>query len=158
MPLASEENSSYNIQAMQTIAFLYVILTGYVELHLGRILSMYIANDYLVGAFIVGFRFPHTEGDRIGFRIREELETATFDDLGDALVELEGWRRRTLHRNGEVRRRIYVTTEDGENLSLPLKIKKKKRKALPSTAEYDSWTSTICGGPGGPTSRRGVLG
>lgn len=29
---------------------------------------------------------------------------------------------------------------------------------LPSTAEYDSCTSTIWGGPGGPTSRRGVLG
>lgn len=84
-----------------------MINTGYVELHLGRILSMDIANDYLVSAFVVGLCFPHTEGDRIGFRIREELETTTFDDLGDALVELEGWRRRTLHRNGEVRRRIY---------------------------------------------------
>lgn len=29
---------------------------------------------------------------------------------------------------------------------------------VPSTAEYDSWTSMIWGGPGGPTSRRGVLG
>lgn len=33
-----------------------------------------------------------------------------------------------------------------------------EQHALPSTAEYDSWTSTIWGGPAGPTSRRGVLG
>lgn len=82
-------------------------LTGNVELHLGGILAVDVAHDDLVSALIVGLRLPHAEGDRVGFRIREELEAATLDDLGDALVELESWRGCTLHRDGEVRRRVY---------------------------------------------------
>lgn len=81
-------------------------LTGNVELHLGGILAMDVAHDDLVSALVVRLRLPHAEGDRVGLRVREELEAATLDDLGDALVELESWRGRALHRDGEIRRRV----------------------------------------------------
>lgn len=67
---------------------------------------MDVTHDDLVGALVVGLRLPHAEGDRVGLRVREELEAATLDDLADALVELESWRRVTLHRDGEIRRRV----------------------------------------------------
>lgn len=67
---------------------------------------MDVAHDDLVCALVVGLRLPHAEGDRIGLRVREELESATFDDLGDSLVELEGRCGRTLHPDREVRRRV----------------------------------------------------
>lgn len=67
---------------------------------------MNVAHDDLVSALVVGLRLPHTEGDRVSFRVREELESATFDDLGDPLVELEGRRGRTLHPDREIRRRV----------------------------------------------------
>lgn len=67
---------------------------------------MDVAHDDLVCALVVGLRLPHAEGDRIGLCVRKELESATFDDLGDTLVEFEGRRRRTFHPNSEIRRRI----------------------------------------------------
>jgi len=66
-----------------------------------------VAHDDLISTLIVGLRLPHAEGDRISLCIRKELEAATLDDLGDAFVELESWRGRTLHRDGEIRRRVY---------------------------------------------------
>lgn len=82
-------------------------LTGNIEHHFGRILAVDVTHDDLVGPFIIGFRLPHAEGDRVGLRIREELKATTIDDLGDAFVELESWCRCTLHRDGEIRRRVY---------------------------------------------------
>lgn len=73
---------------------------------------MDIAHDDLVRALIVGLRLPHAEGDRIGLCVRKELESATFDDLGDSFVEFEGRRRRTLNSDREVRRRVYKTVMD----------------------------------------------
>lgn len=70
---------------------------------------MDIAHDDLVRALVVGLRLPHAEGDRIGLCVRKELESATFDDLGDSFVEFEGRRRRTLNSDREVRRRVYKT-------------------------------------------------
>lgn len=67
---------------------------------------MDVAHDDLVCALVVGLRLPHAEGDRIGLCIRKEFESATFDDLGDSLIEFEGWRRRAFHSNREVRRRV----------------------------------------------------
>lgn len=67
---------------------------------------MDVAHDDFVGALVVGLRLPHAEGDRVGFRISEEFESATLDDLRDAFVELERWRGRALHRDGEIRRRV----------------------------------------------------
>lgn len=81
-------------------------LTGNVELHLGGIFAMDVAHDDLVSTLVVGLRLPHAEGDRVGLRIREELKTATVDDLGDAFVKLESWRGCALHRDGEIRRRV----------------------------------------------------
>lgn len=81
-------------------------LTRNIEHHLGRILAVDVTHDDLVGALIIGLRLPHAEGDRVGLRVREELKAATIDDLGDAFVELESWRRCTLHRDGEIRRRV----------------------------------------------------
>lgn len=69
---------------------------------------MDVAHDDLISTLVVGLRLPHAEGDRIGLRVRKELESATFDDLGDALVELEGRCRRTLHSHREVRRRVCI--------------------------------------------------
>lgn len=67
---------------------------------------MDVTHDDLVGALIIGLRLPHAEGDRVGLRVREEFKAATIDDLGDAFVKLESWRRCTLHRDGEIRRRV----------------------------------------------------
>lgn len=67
---------------------------------------MDVTHDDLIGALVVGLRLPHAEGDRVGLRICEEFEAATLDNLGDALVKLESWRGRTLHRDGEIRRRV----------------------------------------------------
>lgn len=67
---------------------------------------MDVAHDDLISTLVVGFRLPHTEGDRVGLRIREELEAATLNDLGDAFVEFESWRGCALHRDGEIRRRV----------------------------------------------------
>lgn len=67
---------------------------------------MDIAHDDLVRALVVGLRLPHAEGDRIGLCVRKELESATFDDLGDSFVEFEGRRWRTLNSNREIRRRV----------------------------------------------------
>lgn len=83
-----------------------VFHTGNVKLHLGGILAMDIAHDDLVRALVIGLRLPHAEGDRIGLCVRKELESATFDDLGDPFVEFEGGRWRTLNTNREVRRRV----------------------------------------------------
>lgn len=125
---------------------------------------MDVAHDDLVSALVVGLRLPHAEGDRVGLRVREELEAAALDDLGDALVELEGRRGRALHRDGEIRRRVCGIESNSLSQRSVALLARKKRKysrtllCAPSTAEYDSWTSTIWGGPPGPTSRRGVLG
>lgn len=67
---------------------------------------MDVAHDDLVCALVVGLRLPHAEGDRIGLCIRKELESATFDDLGDSLVELESRRGRAFDPDREVRRRV----------------------------------------------------
>lgn len=83
---------------------------------------MDIANDDLVSALIVGLRLPHAEGDRVGLRVREELEAATLDDLGDALVELESRRGRALHRDGEIRRRVYRVDQIDVGISLCLSL------------------------------------
>ena len=63
---------------------------------------MDVADNNLVFALIIGLDLPHAEGDESSFTIGDELETASFDDLSHALVELECWRWVTLHLYREV--------------------------------------------------------
>jgi len=77
---------------------------------------MDVAHDDLVSALVVGFRLPHTEGDRVGLRVSEELEAATLDDLGNTLVEFESWRGRAFHRDGKIRRRVYKKNANRINI------------------------------------------
>lgn len=83
------------------------VLTRHVELHLSGILSVDVADDDLVFAFIVGLYFPHAEGDEACIAIRDVFEAATLDDLGDSLVEFECWWRVTLHLYCEVASLVY---------------------------------------------------
>lgn len=52
---------------------------------------MFVRDDDLVTAFIVGLRLTDTESDAVGFGLCVDLVTASLIDLGEALEELDRW-------------------------------------------------------------------
>lgn len=79
-----------------------MLLTGHIKLHLSRVLSMDIGDHNLVFALIIGLDLSDAERDGACLSIGDVLEAATFDDLCDSLVELEGRRWVALNLDGKV--------------------------------------------------------
>lgn len=87
---------------------------GHVHLHLGRILAMNVGHYDLVLALVVRLALANAQRNGIRFTVGDELEAATLDDLGDALVELEGGRRSSLHADRQITGLVCVA--DVQNL------------------------------------------
>lgn len=67
---------------------------------------MTILDDDPVLALIIGLTLADAQGDAVRVAIGKELETATLNDFGYSLVELEGRRGLALHLDGQVADRI----------------------------------------------------
>lgn len=63
---------------------------------------MDVADHNLVFAFIIRLDFSHAERNKTSFTIGDELETASFNDLTNTLVELECGCWVTLNLDSEV--------------------------------------------------------